>query len=283
MKNNKKISVLMSTYKNDNVIHLKEAIDSIINQTLKPNEIIIIIDGDIPQKNMDALLDYSKKDKTIKLIKLKKNVGLGLALNRGVKECKNELIARMDSDDISDSNRLMMQYDAINKYNCDIVGSNISEFIGKKENIISYRIVPELDEDIKKYMKKRCAMNHVTVMFKKSSVLKAGNYIDWHYNEDYILWIKMLENNNKFYNIQKNLVNVRVGEDMYQRRGGLKYFKSEKSIQKYMFNKKIISYPTYLANVFKRFLLQVIMSNKMRQFVFKNFARKKVKELKNEF
>lgn len=273
----------MSTYKNDNVIHLKEAIDSIINQTLKPNEIIIIIDGDIPQKNMDALLDYSKKDKTIKLIKLKKNVGLGLALNRGVKECKNELIARMDSDDISDSNRLMMQYDAINKHNCDIVGSNISEFIGKKENIISYRIVPELDEDIKKYMKKRCAMNHVTVMFKKSSVLKAGNYIDWHYNEDYILWIKMLENNNKFYNIQKNLVNVRVGEDMYQRRGGLKYFKSEKSIQKYMLNKKIISYPTYLANVFKRFLLQVIMSNKMRQFVFKNFARKKVKEVKNEF
>ena len=82
-------------------------------------------------------------------------------------------------------------------------------------------------------------MNHVTVMFRKKSVLEAGNYMSWHYNEDYILWIKMFENGCKFYNIQKNLVNVRVGEEMYKRRGGLKYFKSEQAIQKYMLKNNI--------------------------------------------
>lgn len=276
MNDNKKISVLMSTYKNDDAIYLKESIDSILNQTLRPDEIVIVIDGAIPKVNMDILLDYSRNNSLIKLIKLKKNVGLGLALNRGVKECKNELIARMDSDDIADTNRLKLQYDAINKYDCDIVGGNISEFVGDKKNIVSYRIVPELDENIKKYMKQRCPMNHVTVMFRKKSVLEAGNYMSWHYNEDYILWIKMFENGCKFYNIQKNLVNVRVGEEMYKRRGGLKYFKSEQNIQKYMLKNNIINYPTYLINIIKRFLLQVVLSNNMRQFVFKNFARKKV-------
>ena len=138
-------------------------------------------------------------------------------------------------------------------------------------------MVPEKDDEIKKYLKKRCPMNHVSVIFRKESVQKVGNYESLLYNEDYLLWIKMAQAKMKFYNIQEDLVNVRVGSDMYKRRGGRKYFKSEKKIQDYMLKNKIISISVYITNIIKRYILQVLMTNNMRQFVFQNFARKSVR------
>jgi glycosyltransferase involved in cell wall biosynthesis len=277
MDNELKTSVLISTYKNDNIKFLERAIDSIINQTKKPDEIVIVVDGPIPKENFLLLNEYSEKNKKIKIIECKKNIGLGLALRKGVEECTNELILRMDSDDISRNDRIEKLYKKIVKEEYDIVGSNITEFIDDENNIVSIRTVPEKDTEIKKYLKKRCPMNHVSVIFKKESVLKVGNYESLLYNEDYLLWIKMAQAEMKFYNIQENLVNVRVGQDMYKRRGGKIYFRSEKKIQDYMLKNKIISIPIYVTNLIKRYILQVLMTNNMRQFVFQKFARKSVK------
>ncbi len=277
MDNELKTSVLISTYKNDNIKFLERAIDSIINQTKKPDEIVIVVDGPIPKENFLLLNEYSEKNKKIKIIECKKNMGLGLALRKGVEECTNELILRMDSDDISRNDRIEKLYKKIVKEEYDIVGSNITEFIDDENNIVSIRTVPEKDTEIKKYLKKRCPMNHVSVIFKKESVLKVGNYESLLYNEDYLLWIKMAQAEMKFYNIQENLVNVRVGQDMYKRRGGKIYFRSEKKIQDYMLKNKIISIPIYVTNLIKRYILQVLMTNNMRQFVFQKFARKSVK------
>ena len=106
--------------------------------------------------------------------------------------------------------------------------------------------------------------------------MDAGNYQHWHYNEDYYLWIRMLEAGCQFANTDKVLVNMRVGKEMYQRRGGWKYFKSEKALQKYMKKHKIIGFGTYFMNVAKRFIVQVLLPNRLRGWVFKKFARKKV-------
>ncbi len=277
MKDELKTSVLMSTYKNDNINFLGHAIDSVINQTKKPDEIVIVVDGPIPKENFLLLNEYSKKNKEIRIIKCKENMGLGLALRKGVEECNNELIIRMDSDDISKCDRIEKLYKEIVNGKHDIVGSNITEFINDENNIVSRRVVPEKDDEIKKYMKKRCPMNHVSVIFRKESVQKVGNYESLLYNEDYLLWIKMAQAGMKFYNIQEDLVNVRVGSDMYKRRGGRKYFRSEKRIQDYMLKNKIISISVYITNIIKRYILQVLMTNNMRQFVFQKFARKSVK------
>lgn len=277
MKDELKTSVLMSTYKNDNINFLGHAIDSVINQTKKPDEIVIVVDGPIPKENFLLLNEYSKKNKEIRIIKCKENMGLGLALRKGVEECNNELIIRMDSDDISKCDRIEKLYKEIVNGKHDIVGSNITEFINDENNIVSRRVVPEKDDEIKKYMKKRCPMNHVSVIFRKESVQKVGNYESLLYNEDYLLWIKMAQAGMKFYNIQEDLVNVRVGFDMYKRRGGRKYFRSEKRIQDYMLKNKIISISVYITNIIKRYILQVLMTNNMRQFVFQKFARKSVK------
>ena len=116
-------------------------------------------------------------------------------------------------------------------------------------------------------------MNLVTVMFKKSSVDKAGGFIDWYCEEDYYLWVRMSLANMKFKNVDDDLVNVRVGNEMYRRRGGIKYFKSEAALQKYMFKNKVIGFVTFFINVNKRLIVQVLLPNKLRGWVFKKFAR----------
>ena len=113
----------------------------------------------------------------------------------------------------------------------------------------------------------------MTVMFKRSDVLKVGNYQDWFWNEDYYLWIRLALGGYIFANLPETLVFTRVGEDMYQRRGGDKYFKSEIGIQKFMLEKKMIGYGTFAMNCFKRLIVEKILPNKLRSWVFKKFAR----------
>ena len=129
------------------------------------------------------------------------------------------------------------------------------------------------DMDLKEYMKKRCPFNHMTVMYKRSSVIDAGNYQDWFWNEDYYLWIRMALKGHRFTNIPETLVNVRVGSNMYARRGGEKYFKSEIGIQKLMLEKGIISKPTYVCNYIKRLVIQKLLPNNVRAWVYRRFAR----------
>ncbi len=158
------------------------------------------------------------------------------------------------------------------------MGGYITEFVTQSNpNDITKktgsRIVPENDSEIKKYMKKRCPMNQVTVMLNKEDVEKVGGYRDWYCEEDYYLWIRLALAGKKFGNIPKNLVNVRVGEEMYMRRGGIKYFRSEARLQRYMLRKKIIRFPRYCINVIERLIVQVLMPNRIRGLVFQTFAR----------
>ena len=156
-----------------------------------------------------------------------------------------------------------------------LTSANITEFIGEPHNIVGKRSVPESDFEIKQYLKKRCPFNQVTVMFKKSTVQSVGGYIDWYCDEDYYLWLRMYLSGAMFANTDKFLVNVRVGKEMYERRGGIKYFKSEAKLQKYMLKNNVIGFGTYFLNVSKRFIVQVLLPNKIRGWVFKKFAREK--------
>lgn len=270
-----KFSVAMCVYGGDNCEWFKSAVESVLNQTLKPNEIVLVVDGPIPIETSEIIKVY-ECNTIFKVIRLECNQGHGNARRVGLSACTNDLVAIMDSDDICSPNRFEKQIAAFNTdFSLDIVGGNITEFIGDESNVVAKRIVPLNDKEIKSYMKKRCPMNQMTVMFKKSSVEKAGGYLDWYCDEDYYLWLRMALADMKFANLQDVLVNVRVGKDMYKRRGGLKYYRSEKKLQKYMLKKKIISFPTYCANVFKRFILQVLLPNGVRGWVFKTFAREK--------
>ncbi len=269
-------SVLMSVYKNDIAKNVIVAIKSIIEQTVRPSQIVIVVDGPVPNECMDAL--NSIKDEYGELIEiypLEENVGLGNALKEGMKHCKYELVARMDSDDISVEDRFEKQLAMFEKDSeLSAVGSDIAEFIGEKENVVSIRDVPQSHDDICAYLKKRCPLNHVSVMLKKSDVEKAGGYLHWFYNEDSYLWVRMYLAGCKFANIKENLVLVRINEDTFYRRGGKKYYNSERDLFKYMLNNKIITKGQYRKSCFLRYIIQVLMPNWLRKFVFLKMMRK---------
>ena len=272
--NNMKFSVCMSVYKNDNTTDFADAVLSIYNQTCRPDEIILVIDGPVPTIMLDTISALNKKIDIIRVIHLEQNMGHAIARQTGLDAARNELCAIMDADDISVPNRFEKQLKAFEEHpEVSVVGGLIHEFIYQPDNVVGTRIVPEHDAEIKDYLKRRCPMNLVTVMLKKSDVMKVGGYLDWYCEEDYYLWIRLTLGGYKFYNLQENLVNVRVGKEMYQRRGGMKYFKSEARLQKYMLNKDIINWGGYLSNVTKRMIVQVLLPNKIRGWVFRTFAR----------
>ena len=270
-----KFSVSMCVYGKDNPAHFNDAVNSVLKQTVAPSEVVLVVDGPVPQE-LDSVIKKFESNQIFNVIRLPQNMGHGIARRTGLDNCKYDFVALMDADDLSVRNRFELQLQEFEKNsNLDIVGGNITEFVDNPENIVGKRIVPETDTQIKAYLKKRCPMNQVTVMFKKASVQKVGGYIDWYCDEDYYLWNRMFLAKMTFANVPEILVNVRVGKDMYQRRGSWKYFKSEAKLQWFMFKNKVISLPLFIHNVAIRFCFQVFMPNWLRGLMFQKFAREK--------
>jgi glycosyltransferase involved in cell wall biosynthesis len=270
-----KFSALMCVYKNDNPEYFKESIESIINQTRKADEIVLVVDGPVPE-SLDELINYYEKNPLLKTIRIPKNTGHGNARRVGLNNCSNKVIALMDADDISVSHRFEKQiaYFEKNK-DLSVLGSNVKEFIDSIENVIGIRKVPQEDSVIKDYMKKRCPFNQMTVMFKLSDVMKAGGYKNWFYNEDYYLWIRMSQINAVFKNLKDCLVFARVNKDTYKQRGGWRYFKSEAKIQLYMYEKKIINLLRMIFNILVRIIIQLLIPTNIRSVIFKKIFRVK--------
>ena len=275
MGNNKlKFSVSMCVYGKDNPTYFKRSIESIFNQTLLPDEIVLTVDGPVPQE-IDDVIDWAEKTfKSFIVVRLERNMGHGEARRQGLSNCTNDYVAIMDADDNAVNTRFENQIRFLIQHpEVDVLGGQINEFVDDIDNVVGKRIVPLSHKDICEYMKKRCPFNQVTVIFKKSKVEEVGGYIDWYCDEDYYLWIRMYLAGCTFANIDENLVNVRVGKDMYARRGGRKYYKSEKNLFKYMYKHKVISWAAYQKAKFIRFVVQVLMTNRTRQWFFKKFAR----------
>lgn len=267
-------SVLISVYFKENPLFLVQSLNSIFNQTLLPDEVVLVMDGPLTEELNQVIDEYVDKYPILKVVSLSVNRGLGNALNEGLKHCSYELVARMDTDDICMPERFEKQIRAFELYpDCDVIGGGIDEFVESPSKIVSTRRLPQFHHEIAEYAKSRNPVNHVTVMFKKSKVCEVGSYQHFPLMEDYYLWIRLLMNNAQFYNIQESLVWVRNGKDMYSRRGGFKYWMTEKTFFQYMYKKGYISYRRYLVNMLCRFPVRV-MPNSLRCFVYENMLRK---------
>lgn len=269
-------SVSMCVYGKDDPAHFDEAIRSVVEQTVPPSEIVLVVDGPIPESIQTVIVKWEACLTKIafQVIYLEKNLGHGEARRISFENCSHDLIALMDADDLSVPTRFEQQLEYLDKHpEVSVVGGYIHEFIGDPTNCVGKRIVPLTDAEIKQYMQKRCPMNQVTVLFRKADIAAVGGYLDWYCEEDYYLWLRLALAGKQFGNVDENLVNVRVGEEMYQRRGGMKYFKSEAKLQRYMLQNHLISVARYIINVTERLILQVLMPNKLRGWVFQKFAR----------
>lgn len=271
----RKFSVLMSLYIKETAEYFDQCTKSMLWQTVRPDEIVIVLDGPISDKVKLALQKYqSRYPDWIRTVPLKNNRGLGLALREGVTQCKYDLIARMDTDDIAKRDRFEKQLSAFEKDpELDICGSHIVEFEGNIRNRLSVRKVPLTHNEIARYQKQRSAFNHVTVMFKKEAVLRAGNYEDCPLMEDDMLWIRMLIAGAKCSNIDESLVYVRTGYAMIERRGGWAYFKKYTHGRKMILDTGYISFWDYWKTICVQFVV-ALMPKKLRFLIFTKVLRK---------
>ncbi len=272
---NTNYTVLMSVYKKEKPEYLSLSIKSILEQTIAPNEFIIVKDGPLTVELDEVIDTYVKNNEGLfKIIALEKNQGLGPALAKGILIAQNEIIARMDSDDFSVKDRCEKQ---LRKFaedpGIEMVGSYEVEFIDTIDNVVSVHKVPEFHTDIEKFMRRRCALLHPTVMYKKSAVIRSGNYHSVILYEDYDLFARMvLEYNVKSYNIQENLYYIRTSKDFFKRRGGVKYSKTVLSFKWNQLRKGYMSLWDFIVSGLGQAIV-CLLPNTIRKWIYMTFLR----------
>lgn len=266
----KKYSVLMSLYKKENPEYLRIAIDSMLNQTVAPDEIVLVEDGTLTDELYAVLDDYPMLHR----VKNEINLGLGLALNVGLKECRNELVARMDTDDCSKPERCEKQLQRfLEKPYLAIVGSHIDEFIGDTSNVVSQRIVPTTSEEIYKFAKKRSAFNHPAVMYSKTAVLENNGYADLKRNQDVDLFGRMQFKGYKAENIDEALLWFRSSDELAKRRKSWQNTWSYIATIRKFWKMGYSSFTDY-AIVGIAQTGMYLMPIKLQNYIYKNFLRK---------
>lgn len=263
-------SVLMSVYIKENPENFRQALISIWNdQTLKPSEIVLVKDGPLTD-DLEKVISSFKEITPLKIIALPKNVGLGTALKIGLESCSNELVARMDTDDIASSNRFALQINyLIQNPSCFLVGSNIEEFQQKPGDLKSIKTVPENDNEIKKFLFKRSPFNHPSVVFRKSKIIAAGSYLPMHSFEDYYLWFRLIKSGGVYYNFQLPLLYFRIGNDMIGRRHGLHYANNESKLFRKLRQENYISNIQFIKFTTIRYPLRLLPKRLLNFIYFK--------------
>ena len=274
------VSVLIPIYYKENAATIKRCLESMARQTAVPDEIVCALD-DPSTEEIEAVIDEFADGVSIRVEKCycERGKGLGAVLNVGVRYCSCDYIARMDADDIAVPERLEKERDFLDEHrDVDVVGSNIAEFETDVRDIIAYRNVPADDGECKRMLKRRDPVNHMTAMYRRESVMKAGSYSSKMRScEDTYLWTAFYAAGLNFANIQENLVFVHAGREMYERRGGKKaYYYVKKSID-YKKQVGLISAGEALIQRFANYCILVLMGNKLRAFIYEKLLRKHTK------
>lgn len=226
--------MLMSVYKKDTPEHLRESIESMLGQTVLCEQFVIVQDGPLGEELESVIKEYATaQPELFTVVPLEQNIGLGRALDEGLKMCRNNLVARMDADDISLADRcekLLKLFEQNPKLG--LAGTNIDEFYDDPEHIVSSRVVPSDYDSIRKFIRRRSPFNHPTVMFRKSEVLRCGGYGQMRRKQDYDLFSRMINMDCYALNINESLLLFRSNEGNYKRRKSWEYCKSYIDVQK---------------------------------------------------
>lgn len=265
-------SVLMTVYKNDSAEFFCLSVESMLKQTLKTDDFVLVCDGELSNELNECIEKYSRNNKDVfQVIRLEKNVGLGEALRIGLPYCKNELVARMDDDDIAKLNRCEIEYKYMMKNKgISILGSYMNEFDSDPDSVLRVKKVPIGNDNILKYSRRRNPFNHSTIMFRKDDVISAGNYSTMRTNQDVELWVRMLNLGYKGNNINLSLVDFRFDNNTYSRR---KDFKNIKLLLKVWnnFMKKGYCNQFDLVYVFVIQIIMFIVPSNVLKWLYNNF------------
>lgn len=273
MKERPKFSVLLSFYHKENPEYFRQSLKSLEEQTLPADETILVEDGPVTPELDKLAEDFKSRMPNVKIIRLPMNVNLGKALNEGLKHCTNNLVARMDADDVAKKHRFETQVNFMaDNPDVDIVSAWMEEFQDTPEEVFSVKSLPGNHDDIAKYLKTRNPFNHPTVMFRKDAVLKAGGYLHKPLFEDWYLWARMYLDGARFANIQESLLYFRATDEMYRRRGGFAYALQSAKFQWTLNRLGVISpFKAIQSNLLRSTVY--LLPNSIRRWIYATFLR----------
>ncbi|HHP8022237.1 TPA: glycosyltransferase family 2 protein [Acinetobacter baumannii] len=275
-----KISILLSLYHKENPQALEQCFQSIWkDQTIQPTEIVLVLDGPVDEELNQCVTKWQQTiGKPLKVIPLSQNIGLGKALNEGLRHCNNEWVFRMDTDDICKPDRFEKQIDFIQKNpNVVLFGGQILEFDQVPNDSTVIKSVPTDYQEIKKFAQKRCPFNHMTVAYKRDVILGLGGYQHHLFMEDYNLWLRVIGNGYQVANLPDVLLYARVGNGMHARRKGFEYIKSEKQLLDLKKQLKLQN-PLYANMLFLvRSAFRLLPANLLGK-IYNTFLRKDIKK-----
>lgn len=226
-------SVLMSVYHKDNPVYLREALASLVPQLPYVDEVVLVKDGRLGPP-LEAAIGAFRSQLPLRAIALPENVGLARALNAGLVHCASEWILRFDADDICLPERAALQSERIRAGGLDILGGQIEECDPATQTVTGRRLVPCEAGEIRRFLRRRNPFNHMTICYRRDFIQEIGGYPDIPLKEDYALWAKAIARGARVANLPQVLVRARAGRDMVARRGGLRYARSEITLQWYL-------------------------------------------------
>ncbi len=277
-------SVLMSVYDKEKAEYLEQSIESMLAQTVPFSEFVLVCDGPLTQE-LELVIEKYAADERFRILRLPENIGLGRALNAGLKECSHEIVARMDSDDISLPERCEKQLLVMEERKLDVVSGSLVEFSDESEAVESssqtcnsvtkvgkIRRLPQTQEEILAFARRRNPFNHPCVMYRKSSVNQAGGYVHCAGFEDYHLWVRMLMKGMQGYNLQEVILKMRTS-GMYGRRGGMAYAGQIFRFRKYLLRIGFCSFGDFLYAAAGHMAVSLLPSG-MRRLFYNKILRK---------
>jgi O104-antigen biosynthesis beta-1,3-galactosyltransferase len=269
------LSVLMPVYHRESPAFLAESLASLAGQTVLADEVVIVKDGPLGDALEQVIASFQTKLR-IRPVALERHMGLGIALQRGVRECKNDLIARMDSDDICVPDRLEKERDFMVAHpEIDVLGGSIAEFEVDPAKPQCVRNLPAGGPNLLRWAKHRNPFNHMTVMFRKNAVLRAGSYQAMKGFEDYYLWARMMMAGSCIANHQDILAYARCGNGLQGRRGGLGYAREEVRFQFTLLSIGFLGFRECAVNLLLRTPLRLVPES-LRAYFYRSFLRTKV-------
>ncbi len=264
-------SVLLSVCNADKPEWLSIALDSMLNQTIKPDEIVIVLNGPLDESLCAAINRYKEeKPGVFKILPLPCNMSLGSVIRQGMIACSNGFVAYTDADGYSAQSRIEEEFEALFVNKADFVGANVNEFSESVDNIACCRVFPESPEEIYRFAKRKMPMAFSSALLKKRMVLACFDYEDCIMAEDYALFIDLLSFCAKGYNVQKPLVYKRLSEDCYKDRGSWEYVRAMRRFNEKFFKRGWFRYRDYF---FRSMVNEIVFM--MPRFV-KTFVYNKV-------
>lgn len=271
-------SVLLSTYYKEQPDFFAAALDSVFAQTLPAPEVVLVCDGPLSPE-LDALIaDYqAQHPQELKVVQLEKNGGLGNALNEGMKHCSHDIIVRMDTDDIAFPTRFERQIGFLSEHpEVDLLSSSIDEFVESPSEVVSRRTLPEWHNELARFARYRCPVNHPAVVFRKATILQAGGYQHFPLFEDYYLWARVILQGGQLHSLPEPLLYFRMNHATLGRRKGWHYIMSDIRLQGKFCEIGFINKWEYIRNLLLRIPPRLVPAPWLYCF-YKKFLRKPIK------